>query len=146
MVGLFSRAKINININPPPGHFTSKSLARLCLDGSMGQIVLDFHLLDNLRSWWNSNIPQIKARPFEVLGCRAFLISGYADDMNAFYEDGREIIYYHGISDLIDKIQYWLPRQQERQRMAEAAYERTLREHTYEHRFHEILSRIGLAG
>ena len=89
--------------------------------------------------------PQIKARPFEVLACRAFLISAFADDMDSYYEDKKEIVYYNGeIDDLVKKIRYCLDRPRERERIAKNAYERTIKEHTYERRFAEVFEKIGL--
>jgi len=91
------------------------------------------------------SIPQIKARPFEILACRTFLISGYADDMNNYYEDGKEIVYYDGtITDLVNKIEYYLSHETERERIAQLGYERTVREHTYEQRFNELFAQMGL--
>ena len=45
---------------------------------------------------------------------------------------------------MIDKIKYYLEHNEEREAIARAGYERTLREHTYEKRFNEIFKTIGL--
>jgi spore maturation protein CgeB len=146
MVEIFSRSKININLNSPPSLAYWKILARLFMKRSIDKIVPDFsHLIDNAKSVFNMRIPQIKARPFEILGCRAFLISGYADDMNRYYEDKKEIVYYDGtINDLTEKIRYYLEHSDEREKIAEAGYQRTLRDHTYEKRFREVFRAIGV--
>ena len=49
------------------------------------------------------------------------------------------------IDELIKKIKYFLPRDVEREGIARAGYERTIKEHTYEGRFMEIFSKIGLS-
>ncbi|MCR4328853.1 MAG: glycosyltransferase [Patescibacteria group bacterium] len=146
MVKSLSRAKINLNFNVPPSHWNPKMLARLLLRRSVGRIVPDvLNLKGNIESWFHMPIPQIKARPFEILACRTFLISGYADDMENYYENKKEIVYYNGqLDDLIGKIRYYLAHDDERENIAHAAYERTLREHTYEKRFREIFKKIGL--
>jgi len=146
-VKIILRSKISLNINEPPSLAYWKVLARLFFKRSAGKIVPDFlRFKDNLKSVLNMRIPQIKARPFEVLGCHAFLISGYADDMNRYYEDGKEIVYYDGtISDLVGKIRYYLAHDEEREKIADAGYERTLRENTYEKRFNDIFKEIGLS-
>ncbi len=145
MVAAFSRSKINLNFNTSPSSWDPKILARIFFRRSRANIVPDFHFADNFRSWRNMNTPQIKARSFEVLGCRTFLISAFADDMDRYYEDGREIVYYdRSTSDLIEKIRYYLPREREREAIAARGYERTLREHTYVKRFTEIFKAIGL--
>ncbi len=148
MVRTILRSKINLNINEPSNLAYWKVFARLFFRRSAGRIVPDFmHFKDNLKSMLSmGSTPQVKARPFEVLGCRAFLISGYADDMDHYYEDGKEIVYYDGtVKDLADKIRYYLGRDKEREKIADAGYKRTLLENTYEKRFSDIFKKLGLS-
>ena len=84
------------------------------------------------------SIPQIKARPFELAGCGAFVISGMADDMSRYYRENEEMVFYQDTDDLIQKIKYYLKSGEERENIAGAAYARTLAEHTYEKRFEDI--------
>lgn len=143
MINIFSRSKINLNINISPDLWRLKSLGRLFLKASAGKIVPDFlRLVDNFKSWRAMAIPQIKARPFELAGCRAFVITGYADDLENFYKENEEMVFYRSTAELIDKIKYYLPREAEREKIAQAGYERTLRNHTYEKRFKEIFNKI----
>lgn len=146
MVRLFSRSKINLNLNPAASLFEPKILSRLFLERSLNKYAFSFdHPISNLKSWLDRRIPQIKARPFEILGCKTFLISGFAPGMEKYYEDRKEIIYYDGtVKNLVDKIKYYLSRDKEREEIAEAGYARTIKEHTYEKRFSEIFRKIGL--
>jgi spore maturation protein CgeB len=89
-------------------------------------------------------VQQIKARNFEVPGCGGFLLTGEAEDLQSYYDIGHEIACFDGTRDLVDKIKYYLSHEDERKAMAQAGYERTLRDHTYGARFGEIFSRIGL--
>lgn len=142
----FLRSKINLNLNTTPSHWSYKMLGRLLFRRSVNHIVPDFwNFRENLISWWHMRIPQIKARLFEISGYRTFLISARGDDSDAYYEDGKEIVYYDGsIGDLVKKIQYYLAHDNERERIARAGYERTINEHTYEERFKELFQKIGL--
>jgi spore maturation protein CgeB len=88
---------------------------------------------------------QIKGRNFEVPGCGGFLMTGLADDLERYYEIDTEITCFMDMRDLVDKIRYFLNHPEEREAIAEVGYLRTLREHTYEHRFDEIFRRIGLS-
>lgn len=146
MISAFSRSRINLNFNTPVSRFALPSLGRLFFARKRDGIGFDLrHPIANVKSWWNMSIPQIKARPFEILGCKAFLISGFADDMDAYYTDGKEIVYYDGtIGDLILKIKAYANRDEDRHRIAEAGYARTLREHTYAARFKEIFRKAGI--
>ncbi|MEK7138449.1 MAG: glycosyltransferase [Patescibacteria group bacterium] len=144
MINAFSRSKINLNFNTPPNRWDPKLLARLFFKRSLNKIRPNWHLVSNFRCWLNTAIPQIKARPFEVVGCKAFLISAFADDVDHYYEDKKEIAYYKDIPDLAEKIQFYLKHPELRTRIAEAGYERTIQEHTYVKRFTEIFQAIGL--
>ena len=72
------------------------------------------------------------------------MISGWSEDIEKYYEENNEMVFYKTIDDLIEKIKYYLPRGEEREKIAEAAYKRTIAEHTYEKRFKDIFKTIGL--
>ena len=82
---------------------------------------------------------QIKARVFEVPGAGGFLMTENAESLDRFYRAGKEIVVYEGISDLADKITYFLSHVEERDRIAMAGHVRTREEHTYELRFQNLL-------
>jgi spore maturation protein CgeB len=87
---------------------------------------------------------QIKGRNFEIPGCGGFTLSDPADNLQTYYEPGREIAVFQGISDLIEKARYYLDHESDRDATAKAGHARTLAEHTYVHRFNDILKRLGL--
>lgn len=97
----------------------------------------------------NNNITRkdnIKGRNFEAPACRGFLISGPAEGLEEFFEVGKEVVVYGDLDDLSDKILYYLSHDEERERIAHAGYERAMRDHTYEKRFQEIFTHIGVCG
>lgn len=91
-----------------------------------------------------SYVEQIKGRNFEVPGCGGFMLTGKAEDLENYYQPGKEIVCFEDTKDLIDKIRYYLAHEGERVAIARAGYERTLREHTYAHRFAEIFKKMNL--
>jgi len=93
-----------------------------------------------------AELDQIKGRNFEIPGSGGFLLTGRADDLECYYEIGKEIVCFDGVDDLIGKLRHYLAHEEERAAIARAGYERTLREHTYTHRFRDILRRAGVAG
>jgi spore maturation protein CgeB len=141
---LFSRSKINLNIISPRSLWERNSFGRLFARRSLDRFVPDFHLFDNVRSWLGQRILQIKGRPFEIAACGGFCISGYADDFENYYKENEEMVFYRNSDDLIEKIYYYLARPEERERIAKAGYERTLREHTAEKRFSAMFTAMGL--
>lgn len=87
---------------------------------------------------------QIKGRDFEVPGCGGFLLTGRAENFGDYYRVGEEAACYESPEDLLEKVRYYLQHDEERQAIARRGYERTLREHTYVHRFDDIFRRLRL--
>jgi hypothetical protein len=87
---------------------------------------------------------QIKGRNFEVPGCCGFLLTGRADNLEDYYTPGREVATFDSTASLIQQIRYFLNHEDERLAIAAAGYQRTLREHTYVHRFTDIFRRMSL--
>jgi len=56
----------------------------------------------------------------------------------------REFACFHSVEELVDKAQYYLRNEDERAAIANAGRQRTLREHTYVHRFNEVFQHVGL--
>jgi len=93
----------------------------------------------------NNNITaveNIKGRNFEVPGCRGFLLSGPAQNLEEYFEVGKEVVVYKNPDDLVEKIRYYLEHEDEREAIARAGYKRVLRDHTCEKRFKQIFSII----
>lgn len=86
---------------------------------------------------------QIKGRNFEIPGTRSFQLSGNAEDLTNYYENGKEIVIFDSVEELIDKATYYLKNEDERNKIAEDGYKRTLSEHTWYHRLNEIFCRVG---
>ena len=82
---------------------------------------------------------QIKARVFEVPGAGGFLLTENAEHLGKYYIPGEEIATFEGLDELAGKIRYFLANLQERDKMAQAGYERTRHEHTYTLRFQKLL-------
>lgn len=132
MVRMFNESRINLNFS------NSSSWDVRYLAQSPKAI------LTRLRS--KKDVEQIKARHFEISACRAFQLSYYVDGIERCYRIGEEIAVYLDPDDLIDKVRYYLADDALRENMAEAAYQRTLVEHTYAKRFDRVFSEMGLAG
>lgn len=92
---------------------------------------------------------QIKGRHYEPQGCGAMLLTDvpgpeWKEEYDKDYEYGKEIGVFDGSVDLIDKIRYYLSHDSEREAIAKAGYERTMRDHTYDKRFKAIFKEMGL--
>ena len=72
------------------------------------------------------------------------MLTGRAEDLESYYEEDREVVCFETISELIDKIHYYLSHEDARNAVAEAGYRRTLYEHTYVHRLTDIFRQLRL--
>jgi len=148
MVGVFSASRIVLNLSNASvlntGPFgRAKVRVRASLESRMGRW-LNRKPDGSLRKVRSSYHEQIKGRNFEVPGCGAFLLTGEADNLGDYYEEGREVVTFSDVDDMIDKIRYYLRHEEERETVAEAGFRRTLSEHTYFHRFSDIFRQMGM--
>lgn len=144
MVRIFSNSRINLGLNSPPGYFNKNSLGRLLFKRSINKVVPDFNLPANITTLLHRGVPQVKARHFEIPACGGFLMTSMADDLDNYYELGKEIVVYKNVKDMPERIKYYLDHEDERKEIAEAGYRRTVRDHTYDKRLIEIFKRIGI--
>lgn len=105
--------------------------------GEIAQIIRDSVISLNFANSQGQN--QIKARTFEVPGAGGFLLTESARSLEKFYVPGQEIAIYDGLDDLASKIAHYLSHPEERDAIARAGFERTVREHTYEHRLAKLI-------
>jgi spore maturation protein CgeB len=83
---------------------------------------------------------QIKARTFEVPGYGGFLLTQKAKYIDKYYIDGKEIVIFDNLDDMINKIKYYLAHPNERDKIALAGFQRTKREHTYDKRMYDLIN------
>jgi spore maturation protein CgeB len=96
----------------------------------------------NLRTIFR-NQQQIKGRNFEIPGCGGFILTNYVEGIERYFVLDKEIVCFSDRRDLLEKVRYYLAHDEERSRIAQAGYERTLRDHTYEIRFRELFTQMG---
>lgn len=77
-------------------------------------------------------------RLYEATGVGAFLITDEKDNLGELFEVGSEIESYRDSDELVDKVRYYLAHDDEREKIARAGQERTLRDHTYLQRMKEL--------
>lgn len=81
-------------------------------------------------------------RVFNIAASAGFLLSDYKDGIASLFEIGTEIACYRTPEELRRMALYYLEHPHERKRMADAAYSRVLRDHTYRHRAAVILDYV----
>ena len=76
-------------------------------------------------------------RCFEITATKTFMLSQYTDDLNSMFKEGVEAEYFRDKEEMMNKIRYYLKYADKREKIAEAGYERLLRDG------HEVTDRVG---
>ncbi len=98
----------------------------------------------NINSWFTERTFGINQRIFDVPACGAFLLTDYMDELEAFFEVGKEIETYSSIEELIDKVHFYLRHDNLRARIAQNGYEKARRLPTWRDRAREMVKALGL--
>lgn len=88
----------------------------------------------------------IRFREFEVaMSGGVHLVNRYPE-LEGYFEEGKEMLYYDSMEELIDKSKFYLSpkRATERQKIREAAHKRAVANHTWSHRFDRVCRELGL--
>ncbi|MBC7227531.1 MAG: glycosyltransferase [Thermoflexales bacterium] len=89
----------------------------------------------------------VTMRIFEGAACGALVLTdSVANGLEELFEIGREIVVYRDDADLMEKIAYYLAHEEEREAIARAGQQRTLREHTYLHRMRKLVEIVSDPG
>jgi len=131
MMNVFNQSKVNLNlsnVSVKKGGIIGKLGTLFGGDGGAAPVRTD----------------QIKGRNFEVPGCGGFLLTQKVENLGDYYVEGKEIATFTDQKDLVEKVMYYLSHEEERAAIARAGYERTIKEHTYVHRFNAVFKAMGL--
>jgi len=90
-------------------------------------------------------ILQVRLRDFEVPMSGGFYIVEHMEELEEFFNIGKEIVCYTDKQDLSDKIKYYSKHDDERERIRKAGHERCLRDHSWHKRFQKAFEQMGLA-
>jgi spore maturation protein CgeB len=81
---------------------------------------------------------------FEAAGCGAFQIADWKPSLPELFEPEREVVTFRTRQELKERVDYYLAHPEERQEIADRAYARAHREHTYEARFNKMFEILGI--
>ena len=126
---------------PSVDHLPVQSPIRACYVGQvwgreMYQILADSKIVLNQ----HGDIPAYanNCRLYEATGVGSLLLTDDKDNLREMFEPGRELLAYRNPEECVELIRYYLKHDEEREAIARAGQERTLREHTYNHRMQEL--------
>jgi len=109
-------------------------------DKEMAEIYRKSKIVINI----DQQIPEevgLNLRPFEVTAAGTFLLNDpIKKDIFRLFEDGEEVVVFKNKEDLREKVNYYLIHDQEREKIAQAGFKRTKKEHTYLDRFEQMFN------
>lgn len=82
-------------------------------------------------------------RLYEATGVGSFLLTDWKSNLHELFDIGTEIAAYRDEGDCIRMIEHYRKHPDERKAIAAAGQERTLRDHTYDHRAAELIEMVG---
>ncbi|WP_243358691.1 CgeB family protein [Fundidesulfovibrio terrae] len=85
----------------------------------------------------------VNQRVFDVPACGAFLLTDHRAQMERLFEPGREVAVYGDPAEIPELVRHYLAHPEERARIAAAARQRVLAEHTYVRRMGQLLDVVG---
>jgi spore maturation protein CgeB len=109
------------------------------------KIVINLHRAIDDESNRNSrNIPakSVNPRSFEIGACGTLQLTDVREGLQQAYTPGIEIASYSTAEELVERIEYYLQYEEERQQMAYQGLERTMSDHTYKNRVSRMLTII----
>ena len=117
----------DLRVNKP---IANREYARIC---ATSRIVLGVNEVNEDPCYFSN-------RTFLTLACRGFHLTHYVPDLERVFKDGEHLAWFHGPQDVCDKIAHWLPRDEDRIRIAGVGQAEVMEKHQYFHRVDRILA------
>lgn len=86
-----------------------------------------------------SMLDDINMRTFEAMGTGSFLLTNWIPTIEELFEDGKHLVLYRSLDEMVDKAKYYLAHDTEREKIAAAGYEEVRLKHTIQHRVNRML-------
>jgi spore maturation protein CgeB len=86
----------------------------------------------------------IPLRIWDVLGAGGFLLTNFQAELPAYFENGRDIVYYESLDDMMSKAEYYLSHDDERQTIAQNGHNLVKKHHSYEQRLMKMFELAGV--
>ena len=84
----------------------------------------------------------IPLRALDIMGAGGFLLSNYQPELAEYFVDGKEVVLFTSQEDMLEKIDYYLNHDAERQEIAIRGWEKVQKEFSYEIQLKKIFDLI----
>lgn len=86
----------------------------------------------------------VPLRAFDIMGYGGFLLSNYQLELDEMYVNGEDLVLYDSYEDALDKADYYLKREDIREKIALNGRRKTLENYTLQHAFEKILGTVNM--
>lgn len=98
----------------------------------------------NLNGSFRAAKSAIPMRALDILGCGGFLLSTAQPELEEHFVDGCEVVLFRSEEEAVEKVDYYLKHDSEREMIALKGYERTRKDFRYQDRFAEMFKTAGI--
>jgi hypothetical protein len=92
----------------------------------------------------HGEVLSLKSRTFDMGLSGTLMLCEHSPNLERYYEPGMECVTFETLEDCAEKALWYLSHESARARIARRYYERTLREHMWEHRFVDLFRQMGI--
>lgn len=78
-------------------------------------------------------------RIMDIMGAGGFVLTNYCEETAELFEEGKEIVMFRTPEELIQKVDYYLEHEEEREQIARAGHEKAMNDYTYEKKIKRLL-------
>lgn len=78
-------------------------------------------------------------RIMDIMGAGGFVLTNYCEETAELFEEDKEIVMFRTPEELIQKVNYYLEHEEEREQIARAGHERAMNDYTYEKKIKKLL-------
>ena len=80
----------------------------------------------------------IPIRVLEIMACGGFVLTNYQEDLAKEFENGKEVVMYRSLEELLELTEYYLAHEEERIAIAKRGTEKVLREYNFAEKLRRI--------
>lgn len=78
-------------------------------------------------------------RIMDIMGAGGFVLTNYCEETAELFEEDKEIVMFRTPEELIQKVDYYLEHEEEREQIARAGHEKAMNDYTYEKKIKRLL-------
>lgn len=94
----------------------------------------------------NMTAPNIESgiplRAWDILSAGGFLLTDYRPEYDGLLENGHDMVIYENLTDLKQKVRYYLTHEEKRLEIAKNGHQRILQKHNYNDRIQKMLKKL----